>query len=134
MALRFMLDTNILSELVRNPHGRAARRARAVQDEVCTSVVVAAELRYGCAKRGSPALSRRVEELLDEIGILALDAPADVHYGQIRSGLETAGQPIGGNDLLIAAHARALELTLVTANLREFARIPDLKIENWMRR
>ena len=87
MAARFMLDTNIIWELIRNPKGRTARRARAVADEICTSIVVAAELRYGCAKKGSPALSRRVEDILDEIAVLALGAPVDAHYGQIRSGL-----------------------------------------------
>jgi tRNA(fMet)-specific endonuclease VapC len=76
-------------------------------------------------------LLRRVEEILDEIGVIALDVPADAEYGNIRSELEAAGQPIGSNDLLIAAHACSLNLTLVTANVREFSRIPGLEVENW---
>ena len=126
-----MLDTNVISEIVKNPKGRAAERARACKDRLCTSIVVASELRYGCAKKGSPELLRRVEEILDEIGVIALDVPADAEYGNIRSELGAAGQPIGSNDLLIAAHACSLNLTLVTANVREFSRIPGLEVENW---
>ena len=126
-----MLDTNVISEIVKNPKGRAAESARAWKDRLCTSIVVASELRYGCAKKGSPELLRRVEEILDEIGVIALDVPADAEYGNIRSELEAAGQPIGSNDLLIAAHACSLNLTLVTANVREFSRIPGLEVENW---
>jgi tRNA(fMet)-specific endonuclease VapC len=134
MPARFMLDTNIISDMVRNPKGHAARRARRVQDQLCTSIVVAAELRYGCARKGSPTLLRRIEDVLDEIEVLPLDVPADADYGTIRSELEAAGRPIGANDLFIAAHAISRELTLVTANVREFSRIGGLKIENWIGR
>jgi tRNA(fMet)-specific endonuclease VapC len=129
---QFMLDTNIISDMVKYPKGAAARRARTVQEQICTSIIVASELRYGCAKKGSPELLRKVEDILDEIGILALDVLADADYGGIRSELEAAGQLVGANDLLIAAHARSLNLTLVTANMREFSRIRGLKIENWL--
>ena len=132
MPVRFMLDTNIISDMVRNPKGRAARRARVVQDQLCTSIIVAAELRYGCAKKASPELLRRIEDILDEIGVLAFDVPSDANYGDIRSKLEAADQPIGANDLFVAAHAISLALTLVTANVREFSRIPNLQIENWI--
>jgi len=127
-----MLDTNIISDMVRNPRGRAAQRAREVQDELCTSVIVASELRYGCTKKSSPPLLRRVNDILDEIGVVAFDVPADTEYGRIRSELEAAGQPIGSNDLFIAAHASSMNVTLVTGNAREFCRIRDLKIENWL--
>ena len=127
-----MLDTNIISGMIRNPRGRAAGRARDVQNQVCTSIVVAAELRYGCARKGSPELLRRVENILDEIQIVALDVPADADYGEIRAELEAAGQPIGANDLFIAAHARSMGVTLVTANVREFCRVRGLTIENWL--
>lgn len=127
-----MLDTNIASELIRNPVGRAAQRARAASDAVCVSVIVAAELRYGCAKKGSPRLLRRVEEFLSEVPVLAFDVPADGEYGSIRAELEAAGRPIGSNDLLIAAHAHALGATLVTANVGEFRRIRGLAVENWL--
>lgn len=129
----YLLDTNILSDLIRNPQGRAARRiAKAGEDYVCTSIVVAAELRYGCAKSDSLRLRKAVEDLLGEIEVLPFEAPADADYGDIRAALEAAGTPIGGNDLLIAAHARALGATVVTANVAEFKRVPGLKVENWV--
>lgn len=127
-----MLDTNIISDMVKNPRGLAAQRARAHQDELCTSIIVASELRYGCAKEYSPELLRKVEDILEEIGVLALEVPADGEYGGLRSELEAAGQAIGANDLFIAAHAYALRLTLVTAKVLGFSRIRGLSIENWL--
>ncbi|MEE3503046.1 type II toxin-antitoxin system VapC family toxin [Acidiphilium acidophilum] len=132
---RYLLDTNIISDLIRNPSGIAARRIEQTDPrDICTSIVVAAELRYGCAKKGSARLLEKVLALLDTIPVLPLDAPVDTHYGRIRAALEAAGQTIGFNDLLIGAHARALGLTLVTANIREFTRISDLTVENWLER
>jgi tRNA(fMet)-specific endonuclease VapC len=129
----YLLDTNIISDIIRDPHGRAARRIEAVgHREICTSIVVAAELRYGCAKKGSAKLLARVKSVLETIPVLPLDIPADAEYGSIRAQLEAAGQTIGLNDLLIAAHTHALGLTLVTDNTREFARIRGLDIENWL--
>jgi tRNA(fMet)-specific endonuclease VapC len=127
-----MLDTNIISYLIRNPQGRAAKRiAKVGEDNICTSVIVAAELRYGCAKSGSTRLLKAVEDLLAEIKVLPFDVPADAEYGGIRSELEAAGKPIGGNDLLIAAHALATDATIVTANTDEFKRIRGLSVQNW---
>jgi len=128
-----MLDTNIISDLLRNPKGRAAKRiARIGEDNICTSIIVAAELRYGCAKSGSSRLLEAVEDLLGEINILPFDVPADAEYGGIRAKLEAAGTPIGSNDLLIAGHAYAIGATIVTANAGEFKRIRRLKVENWL--
>jgi tRNA(fMet)-specific endonuclease VapC len=128
-----MLDTNIISDLVRNPQGKAAKRiAKAGEDSICTSIIVAAELRYGCTKSGSARLLKAVEDLLAEIEVLAFDVPADAEYGAIRAELEAVGKPIGSNDLLIAAHARMADATMVTANATEFRRIRGLKIENWL--
>jgi tRNA(fMet)-specific endonuclease VapC len=128
-----MLDTNVLSDLIRNPQGRVARRiAKVGENSVCTSIIVAAELRYGCAKSGSTKLRKAVEDLLGEIDVLPFEAPADAGYGAIRASLEAAGTPIGGNDLLIAAHAKALGATIVTANVQEFSRVRDVKVENWL--
>lgn len=128
-----MLDTNILSELVRNPHGVVARRIAEVGgDAVCASIATAAELRFGCAKKASPRLLRQVEAILEGVEILPFDVPADAEYAGIRAELEAAGTPIGPNDLLIAAHARALGTTLVTANISEFSRVRELKVENWL--
>jgi tRNA(fMet)-specific endonuclease VapC len=128
-----MLNTNIISDLIRNPQGKAARRiAKAGEDNICTSIVVAAELRYGCAKSGSERLHKAVEDLLGEIAVLPFDVSADTEYGNIRAALEAAGKPIGSNDLLIAAHAAATGATIVTANVEEFKRIRGLKVENWL--
>lgn len=130
--MQYMLDTNIVSELIRNPAGQAAQRARAAGESVCVSVIVAAELRYGCARKGSLRLSRKVEEFLSEVPVLPFDVPADAEYGCIRAELEVVGRPIGSNDLLIAAHAHALGATVVTANIDEFRCIRGLNVENWL--
>lgn len=99
---------------------------------IVTSVVVAAELRYGCAKKGSAKLQAKVESLLGALPVLPLDVPVDIKYGNLRAELEAAGEPIGANDLWIGAHACTLGLTLVTGNTREFERIPGLVVENWL--
>ena len=129
----YMLDTNVISDLIRNPQGKAAQRiAQVGEGMVCTSIVVAAELRYGCAKRGSKRLLAAVTDILGEIAVLPFEAPADTEYGAIRSELEASGQSIGGNDLLIAAHACAIGATIVTANVGEFGRVAGLSVENWL--
>jgi tRNA(fMet)-specific endonuclease VapC len=130
---RYMLDTNIISDLIRNPQGKAATRiAKVGEDNICTSIVVAAELRYGCAKSGSKRLLQAVENLLGEIEVLPFESPGDAEYGAIRAGLEAIGKPIGGNDLLIAVHASAIQATVVTGNASEFRRVRGLKVENWL--
>ncbi|MHC2355808.1 tRNA(fMet)-specific endonuclease VapC [Sinorhizobium meliloti] len=128
-----MLDTNIVSELARNPQGAVTKRIAEVGPEaVCVSIITAAELRYGCAKKGSPKLLAQIEAILGSMQVLALDVPADAEYGNIRAELETAGKPIGPNDLFIAAHACVLGAVLVTVNSSEFTRVRDLKVENWL--
>jgi tRNA(fMet)-specific endonuclease VapC len=130
---RYMLDTNVISDLMKNPRGKAAKRiARIGEDNICTSIIVAAELRYGCVKKGSERLLKSVEDLLAEIDVLPFESPADAEYGNIRSELESAGKPIGANDFLIAAHAKAVNATVVTANIDEFKRVRGLKVENWL--
>ncbi len=132
-ALRYLLDTNIVSELVKQPKGSVARRLAMMPREIfAISIVVAAELRYGVVCKASPKLSQRVEAVLEGIDILPMEEPVDRHYGNIRAELSRMGLPIGQNDLFIAAHARALDLVLVTANVREFARVPGLLVENWL--
>jgi tRNA(fMet)-specific endonuclease VapC len=133
--MRYLLDTNIVSDLVRNPQGRAAEHIRRVGEaQVCTSIIVAAELRYGATKRGSPRLARQLEAVLGVLDVLPFIAPADTVYGEIRTRLEEIGRPIGGNDLLIAAQTLALGYTIVTDNEAEFARIDGLLRENWLQR
>lgn len=124
----------MVSDLVRDPHGRITQRVREVGEaRVCTSIIVAAELRYGTARKGSPRLAAELAAVLESLEVLPFEAPADVAYVRLRARLERAGQPIGGNDLLIAAQTLALGLGLVTDNEREFARIADLPHENWLR-
>jgi tRNA(fMet)-specific endonuclease VapC len=130
----WLLDTNILSDLIRNPSGRIAEQIRRNgETNIRTSVVVASELRFGAAKKESERLTAQLEAILAVIEILPLAAPADRLYGELRSKLELAGTPIGGNDMLIAAHALASDHILVTDNEREFSRVEGLSIENWLR-
>lgn len=132
--MRYLLDTNVISDLVRNPQGRVTQRIREVgQTQVCTSIIVAAELRYGAAKKKSPRLTAQLEAVLGTLEVLPFETPADETYGLLRARLEQAGQSIGGNDLLIAAQIVTLGHTLVTDNEREFARINELPCENWLR-
>ena len=130
----YMLDTNIVSDLLRHPDGSAAKRIAEVgPDAICVSIITAAELRYGCARKGSAKLLAHVEAILESVQALALDLPADAEYGGIRAELEAAGKPIGPNDLLIAAHAYAAGAILVTGNTGEFSRVRGLRVENWIR-
>ncbi len=130
---RYLLDTNILSDLIKHPSGAVAHRIAAVgEGVVCTSIVAACELRYGAEKRGSPALSGKIGQLLEAIEVLPLEEDSDQKYGEIRVALEKAGTPIGANDYLIAAHTLSLGSTLVTDNVGEFSRVAGLKVENWL--
>jgi tRNA(fMet)-specific endonuclease VapC len=131
--MRYMLDINIVSDMMRHPAGRVAGHiARVGEDNICLSIITAAELRFGAAKNGSPLLQARVDAILTRIPVLPLAVPADAEYGRIRAQLEAAGQPVGPNDLLIAAHARACGATVVTANTAEFHSVQDLSVENWI--
>lgn len=131
--LAYLLDTNILSDLVRNPQGVvAAQITKAGEDTVCTSVIVAAELRYGAIKSNSAKLAERIAMILSALEILPLEPPADHQYASLRHRLTHQGTPIGPNDLLIAAHALTNDLTVVTANMGEFSRVPGLRVENWL--
>ena len=131
--MRYLLDTNIVSDLVRNPQGKVAQHIRKVGEaRVCTSIIVAAELRYGAAKKGSSRLSAQLEAVLGALEILPLETPADAAYGLLRKRLEH-GRPIGANDLLIAAQVLTLGYAIVTDNEKEFAHVEDLQRENWLR-
>lgn len=128
-----MLDTNIVSDMARNPTGGPASRLSALGWEaVCMSVVVASELRFGLARNSKARYHGQVCVLLDAIAIEPFDVPADAAYARLRAELQAAGQPIGPNDYFIAAHALALGLPLVTANVGEFSRVPGLHVENWL--
>jgi tRNA(fMet)-specific endonuclease VapC len=130
---RYLLDTNILFNLIKCPSGNVATHIAAVGEKlVCTSIIVACELRFGAEKKGSPLLSARVGQLLNSVAVLPLSEEVDKHYAAIRYFLEKSGSIIGPNDLLVASHALSLGLTVVTDNVREFCRVPGLTVENWL--
>jgi tRNA(fMet)-specific endonuclease VapC len=130
----YLLDTNIVSDLVRNPQGRVAQHIRKIgEGKVCTSIIVAAELRYGATQKGSAQLTAQLEAVLGALEVLPFEIPADKVYGLIRTRLENAGRPIGGNDLLIASQAVAIGHTVVTDNEHECSRVENLRHENWLR-
>ena len=128
-----MLDTTTVSYAIRDMHGPVGRRLRSTSaGECCLSIVSLAELRFGAAKVGSARLSRQIDGFVAVAPALPFDHPAEVTYAAVRVDLEGRGRPIGPLDLLIASHALSLDLTLVTANVGEFSRVPGLKVENWL--
>jgi tRNA(fMet)-specific endonuclease VapC len=130
----YLLDTDVLSDLLRHPRGSVAARIGEVgEDRILTSVVVAGELRYGAHRSGSRALVSRVEGLLAHVRIAPLALAVASHYARVRAELAASGTPIGPNDLWIAAHALALDATVATGNTREFARVSDLDVADWLR-
>jgi len=133
MSFAYLLDTNILSDLIRHPQGTVAERIAVVgEDAICTSIIVAAELRFGASKSGSAKLTDRVDAILSALEIVPLETPVDRHYATLRWELSRQGTPIGPNDMLIAAHALCEGFTVVTANVGEFSRVPGLSVENWL--
>lgn len=133
MTYEVMLDTNIVSHLVRFPSGPVSAHLRRLGDgKACVSIVTAAELWFGARRVRSARLERNLGAVLSVVAPVPFEQPADLAYADIRTFLESGGTPIGPNDLFIAAHALALDLTLVTANVREFSRVPGLKVENWL--
>lgn len=134
MPYKYMLDTNVISDLIKDPMGKISRQIeKESESSVCSSIIVASELRYGAVKSGSKELLLRVDAALSAIEIFPFETPADAEYAKIRADLAARGKPIGPNDLLIAAHALSLNLTLVTDNVREFKRVNGLTVANWRR-
>jgi tRNA(fMet)-specific endonuclease VapC len=128
-----MLDTNIVSAIVRDPRGKALERLIEVGEEnVCISIITHGEIWYGVRKNGSEELVKKVSNVTRRLFVASLTLPTDRHYADIRLALRQ-GKNIGPNDLWIAAHALALDAVLVTNNEREFSRVPGLKVENWLR-
>lgn len=131
--LLVLLDTNIVSDIMRQPAGKAGQKLGNYEfGQVGVSSIVLSELIYGIEKSGSARLQLQLDFLVRRLVCAPYDEAAALHYGQVRVALERAGTPIGPLDTLIAAHALALDLTLVTANIGEFSRVPNLKIENWL--
>jgi len=133
MSRVWMLDTNTVSYAFRDSGGPVATRLRATAaGECCLSIVSLAELRFGAVKVGSDRILRQIDGFLAVAPALPFDHPAEITYAEVRAELEREGRLIGPLDLLIASHALSLDLTLVTANVREFSRVPGLKVENWL--
>lgn len=135
-APRYLLDTNILSDMMRTPEGRAAQRFRSlltddVSVHLCTSVIVQCELLFGLRRRTQPRWHTQYQRLMDSLDVMPLQADAVLHYAQLRAHLESAGTPLSPNDLLIAAHALAMDAALVSADVA-FTRVPGLRLENWL--
>ncbi|MDB5929467.1 MAG: hypothetical protein JWR60_1174 [Polaromonas sp.] len=135
--MTYLLDTNILSYFLRGTSpGLTQRILNSTAEDLAVSVISAGELHYGLSRlppsRRAKHLSQQLDAVLSAIAVHPLPAQAGHHYGTIKAALDTAGTPIGGNDLWIAAHALAAEMTLVTHNTREFERVPGLQLENWI--
>lgn len=130
----YMLDTNICIELIRSRSPKILRRLRKCRiGQVGISSITLAELEYGVHKSRNPQRNKMaLVEFCAPLEILPFDDRAASVYGQIRTAIELAGKPIGPLDTLIAAHALAMDAILVTNNLREFARVHQLHLENWL--
>ena len=130
---RYMLDTDIFSYIMNRSNDAVLEKFKTVGvDEACISAITKSELMYGVEV--SPRRKKDLAALdayLVYVDVLDYPGSAAVDYAQIRADLKKRGKLIGANDMLIAAHARCLGLTLVTNNTREFSRVPGLKIENW---
>jgi tRNA(fMet)-specific endonuclease VapC len=131
--MKLMLDTNICIYLIKEHPASVLDRfiAHPVGD-IGVSVITLAELEYGVAKSSQPARNRAaLEQLASPLEVAAFDRDATAVYGRLRATLEKKGQPIGSMDLLIAAHAISLDVRLITHNVREFGKVPGLRIEDW---
>ena len=133
--MRFMFDTDICIELIRNRSSKLLRRLKRMRpDDVCISSITLSELEYGVARSVAPEKNKlALAEFMTPIVVMPYDDQVASEYGRIRSELEAHGKPIGPLDTMIAAHALALGLTLVTSNEREFRRVPGLQVENWLK-
>jgi tRNA(fMet)-specific endonuclease VapC len=132
-SLHLTVDTNIASHFMRYPEGVVARKMRGLTvGNVGISIIAVSELRFGVAKVNSARLNKQVEWVLSKMTLLPLEPPVDTIYADIRAHLERLGTPIGPNDLFIAAHALAHDVPLVTDNVTEFSRVPNLRVENWL--
>jgi len=129
----YMLDTNICSYIIKQRPSEVLKKFEKVQkDQICISILTYAELQYGVERASSKRINQEIiEAFVDRLKILPWDMEAAQHYAKIRNYLEKQGTPIGSMDMMIASHARSQDYTIVTNNLREFERVPNLKLENW---
>lgn len=130
--LQYMLDTNICIYVMKNYPPKLEERFNRLAEQLCISSITLGELYYG-AEKSSRRLEnlQAIEHFVARLEVLSFSSKAASHYGQIRCEVEHLGKPVGTHDMLIGAHARAEGLTVVTNNVREFQRLPDLRIENW---
>lgn len=132
MSCRYLLDTNACSELIKNPQGHVAQKLFQMgAHQVGINWLVEAELRFGAKLKNSLALTQRVEALINELNYIEFNEQLTWHYADIRAQLTVQGRLIGANDLWIAAHARAVDLCLITNNISEFSRVADLQVMDW---
>ena len=133
--MKVMLDTNICIYIIKERPRSVLERFRAFQvGDIGISTITLAELQYGAVKSGRPRQNREaLKGFVAPLDVVSFDGAASEAYGEIRTALEKSGRPIGGMDLLIAAHARSLDVSLVTNNEREFKRVRGLRVENWIR-
>ncbi|OLC48666.1 MAG: VapC toxin family PIN domain ribonuclease [Acidobacteria bacterium 13_1_40CM_65_14] len=131
--MKLMLDTNVCIYLIKeHPASILERFAAHPVGDIGISVITLAELEYGVAKSSRPAKNREaLEQFVSPLDVAPFDRPATAAYGRLRTALEKKGQPIGSMDLLIAAHAISLNVRLITHNVKEFGRVPGLRIEDW---
>ncbi len=128
----YLLDTNMISEIAKNPTGEAARRfSELPSDDLCTSVVVSAEVLFGFENGAGEKTRRAMTGVLNALHVLNLEPPADKIYAETRAAMSKMGKAVTPNDMFIAAHALAIGAIVVTDD-QAFHYVPGLKVENWL--
>jgi tRNA(fMet)-specific endonuclease VapC len=131
--LQYMLDTNICIYVIKNYPPKLRERFNRLAEQLCMSSITLAELVYGAEKSARRLENlQAVEQFSARLEVLPFAPKAAVHFGQIRAEVERLGKPVGPLDMLIGAHARAEGLIVVTNNVREFRRLPGVRVENWV--
>lgn len=132
--MKYLLDTNICIYIIKKKPEHVKNRFSSLHiGDVAISTITQSELQYGVEKSSNPEKNQAaLDQFLLPLTILEYDQAAAKEYGKIRRVLEKQGQPIGPLDMLIAAHARSLNLIVITNNVREFSKVPDLHLENWV--
>ena len=130
--LKYMLDTNIVIYTIKNRPQQVREAFKQHENQMCTSAVTLGELIYGAERSSQPERNLAdIEGLIARLEVAPFEEHASEHVGQLRAELTRMGQPIGPYDMMIAGHARAMGLILVTNNMKEFERVPGLRLENW---
>jgi tRNA(fMet)-specific endonuclease VapC len=131
--LQYMLDTNICIDVIKNYPPKLRERFNRLAEQLSISSITLGELYYGAEKSARRLENlQAIEHFTTRLEVLSFPPKAAAHYGQIRTVVERLGKPVGAHDMLIGAHARAEGLIVVTNNVREFRRVPGLRVENWV--